>query len=180
MSARWVSFPRRVNEQPYLSRALSRTSDCYLWSGSLRVCYDAQVGKSGAPISPSGCSNEGLMDEAECTPKWCPPQLHNLDSLAIGLPYGLDCEEALRPTATFRTIAPLTPVRPACSEPIALIKIKTGLLWIVSAADTKCEVQIEHSDQKISDHLRHADVALARNGSNRIPRPPAVPTIRTT
>jgi len=93
----------------------------------------------------------------------------------LRLQYGLDCEEALRPTATFRTIAPLTPVRPACSEPIALNKIKTGLLWIVSAADTKCEVQIEHSDQKISDHLRHADVALARNGSNRIPRSPAVP-----
>jgi len=45
------------------------------------------------------------------------------------------CEEALGPTATFQTIDLLTPVRPACSEPIALIKIKARMLWIVSAAD---------------------------------------------
>ena len=31
-------------------------------------------------------------------------------------------EDAVRPTATFRTMDPLTPVSPACSEPIALIR----------------------------------------------------------
>ena len=31
-------------------------------------------------------------------------------------------DEAERPTATLRTMDPLTPVRPACSEPISLIR----------------------------------------------------------
>jgi hypothetical protein len=66
-SARWVSFRVALTSNP-ISAGFS-SNDCYLWSGLLRVYYDAQVGKSGASISPSDCSNEGLMDETECYSK---------------------------------------------------------------------------------------------------------------
>jgi hypothetical protein len=43
-------FSFRVRQQPYLSRI--RSNDWYLWSGSLRVYCDAQVGKSGGFNQP--------------------------------------------------------------------------------------------------------------------------------
>ena len=38
--------------------------------------------------------------------------------------------ETERPTAAFRTMEPLTPVRPACSEPMAMIRKNPG--WFES------------------------------------------------
>jgi len=94
-SARWVSFRVALTSNP-ISAGLSVERTIVIF-GRVRYgfVYDAQVGKSGAPISPSGYSNEGLMDEAECTPKWCQPQLRNLDSLELRFQHGLDCRERL-------------------------------------------------------------------------------------
>ena len=41
----------------------------FFWSGSLRLITMPRSVNRWAPISPSGCSNEGLMDEAECYSK---------------------------------------------------------------------------------------------------------------